>query len=241
MTGIRPTDTEKRAISSRILIIDDEEDLLQLLRWQIEREGFQVLAARDGVEGLQIVQEQHPDLVLLDLMMPRMSGWETCQRIREHSDVPIIMLTALGRDQDKVRGLELGADDYLTKPFSVSELIARIRAALRRSRYPLHRDPVVQIDERLLLDRVYYQVIVDGQRVSLSPLEYKILNCFVENPDRILTHQSLLTQVWGWEYANETHYLKVYIYNLRRKIERNPQEPEYILTERGLGYRFRTP
>lgn len=228
-------------MSGRILIIDDEEGLLQLLRWQLEREGFQVFVARDGVQGLRVLQGEHPDLVLLDLMMPRMSGWETCQRIREWSDIPIIMLTALGTNEDKVRGLDLGADDYLTKPFSLSELVARIRAALRRSRYQLHQDPVVQIDERLLLDRVHCQVIVDEQRVSLSPLEFKILNAFVDNPERVLTHQSLLTQVWGWEYANETHYLKVYIYNLRKKIERNPREPEYILTERGLGYRFSTP
>jgi DNA-binding response OmpR family regulator len=228
-------------MTAKILVIDDEEDLLLLLRWQLEHEGFQVLVAREGAEGLRIVQEHPLDLVLLDLMMPRMSGWETCQKIRERCDVPVIMLTALGRTEDKVRGLDLGADDYITKPFSLSELMARVRAALRRSEHPLRREPVVQIDERLHLDRAQCQAIVDGHRVSLSPLEYKLLNCLMDNRDRILTHQSLLTQVWGWEYANETHYLKVYIYNLRKKIERNPQEPEYILTERGLGYRFSTP
>jgi two-component system KDP operon response regulator KdpE len=227
-------------MTSKILIIDDEEDFLQLMRWQLEPKGFQILTARDGVEGLQVLQEQQPHLVLLDLMLPRMSGWETCQRIREYSDVPIIMLTALSSSQDKVRGLDLGADDYLTKPFGLSELVARINAALRRSHHPLHRDPIVQIDDRLVLDRAHCQVIVDGQSVDLSPIEYRLLNCFVDSPDRILTHQSLLTQVWGWEYANETHYLKVYIYNLRKKIEPNPQEPQYILTERGLGYRFQT-
>ncbi len=227
-------------MTSRILLIDDEKDFLQLMRWQLEPKGFHVLTACNGAEGLQILLEQQPHLVLLDLMMPGMSGWEICQRIREFSDIPIIMLTALSSPQDKVRGLESGADDYLTKPFGVPELVARIHAALRRSHHPAHRDPVVQIDDRLLLDRAHQQVIVDGQPVDLSPIEYKILNCFVDNPDRILTHQTLLTTVWGWEYANETHYLKVYIYNLRKKIEPDPQEPKYILTERGLGYRFQT-
>ncbi len=225
---------------NKILIIDDEEEFLQLIRWQLEPKGFQVLTARDGAEGLQVLQEKQPHLVLLDLMMPGMSGWETCERIREFSDIPIIMLTALSSPQDKVRGLELGADDYLAKPFGVPELVARIHAALRRSHHPPHREAVVQIDDRLLLDRAHNQVIVDGERIDLSPIEYKLLSCFVDNPDRILTHQTLLTTVWGWEYADETHYLKVYIYNLRKKIESNPQEPKYILTERGLGYRFQT-
>ena len=225
---------------SRILIIDDEKEFLQLLRWQLEPKGFHVLTACDGVEGLQVLQAKQPHLVLLDLMMPGMSGWETCQRIREFSDIPIIMLSALSSAQDKVRGLELGADDYLTKPFGASELVARIHAALRRTQHPPHREAVVQIDDRLFLDRAQSQVIVDGQRIDLSPIEYRILSCFVDNPDRILSHQTLLTTVWGWEYADETHYLKVYIYNLRKKIEPTPHEPKYILTERGLGYRFQT-
>jgi len=143
-------------------------------------------------------------------------------------------------EPEKVRGLELGADDYVTKPYGLGELVARIHTVLRRSQHPIHHESIVQIDERLLLDRDHCKVIVDGYQVSLSPLEYKILDCFVGCPDRILTHQSLLTQVWGWEYANETQYLKVYICSLRKKIERNPQEPAYILTERGLGYRFQT-
>ena len=225
----------------RILIIDDDEDLVKLLRCQLKKEEFELLAARDGVEGLQLLQKNRPHLVLLDLMLPRMNGWETCRQIRECSDIPIIMLTALARNEDKVRGLELGADDYVTKPFHRSELIARIRAVLRRRRNPLHENLTVRIDDRLLLDRGRCKAVVDGQKVALSPVEYHLLECFVDNPGRVLTHQSLLSQIWGWEYADERSYLKVYVCNLRKKIERNPREPKYILTERGLGYRFQVP
>ena len=226
---------------TKILIVEDEEQVVQLLRYKLQQEGYQALAARDGVEGLRVCQEQHPDLVLLDVMLPRMNGWEACRRIREFSDVPIIMLTARGTEQEKVRGLNLGADDYLTKPFSLAELIARVQAALRRYKYPLTQDYLTPIDRRLVIDRARRLAVVDGQRVELSPTEYRILDCFLDNPDRILTHQSLLTQVWGWEYADQTDYLKVYIHHLRKKIERNPRRPDYIVTERGLGYRFQIP
>jgi two-component system KDP operon response regulator KdpE len=227
--------------TTKILIIEDQEEVVQLLRHQLQREGYHVLSACDGVEGLRVLQEQHPHLVLLDLMLPRMNGWETCRRIRECSDVPIIMLTAMGTEHDKVRGLELGADDYVAKPFSPAELIARVRAALRRYGYPLTENCMVRIDNRLVIDHARCRVVIDGQEVELSPTEYRILNCFLDYPDRVLTHQSLLTQVWGWEYADETNYLKVYIHHLRKKIEKDPQEPSYILTERGLGYRFQMP
>jgi DNA-binding response OmpR family regulator len=228
-------------MTGTILIIDDDKDLVRLLRYQLEQKGFAVLAAHDGVEGIQILQEWQPDLVLLDLMLPRMNGWETCRQIRECSDTAIIMLTALSENQHKVRGLELGADDYVTKPFRQSELVARVKAVLRRSRNSLHQNLTARIDERLLLDRARCQVVVDGQKVALSPKEYKLLACFVDNRGRVLTHQSLLTQIWGWEYANETSYLKVHVCNLRKKIEPDPRKPDYILTERGLGYRFQVP
>lgn len=228
-------------MTNKILVIEDDEGLVQLLRWQLEEEGYQVLYARDGVEGLRVAQEHEPHLVLLDLMLPRMSGWETCRRIRESSEVPIIMLTARNTSFDKVRGLDLGADDYMTKPYSQAELVARIRAALRRSRYPLSENPILPVDDRLVIDRARCRVIVDGRKVELSPTEYRILCCFLDNRGRILTHQSLLTQVWGWEYAEETDYLKVYIHHLRKKIEKDPRKPSYIVTERGLGYRFQTP
>ena len=226
---------------AKILLIEDEEDVVVLLRFRFEQEGYEVLSAANGVEGLRILQQEHPHLVLLDVMMPRMNGWETCKRIRQYSDVPIIMLTALGQEADKVRGLEMGADDFVTKPFSLAELIARVRAALRRGRQPLSENVTVQIDERLIVDRAQRQVVVDGQKTELSPTEFRILDCFLDNQGRILTHQSLLTQVWGWEYLDETDYLKVYIHHLRKKIEENPGKPSYIVTERGLGYRFQAP
>jgi two-component system KDP operon response regulator KdpE len=222
----------------KILLIEDEDDIVRLLEFRFQQEGYEVLSAANGVDGLRVLQQEHPHLVVLDVMMPRMNGWETCRRIREYSDVPIIMLTALGQEADMVRGLELGADDYVTKPFSLAEVIARVRAALRRGRQPMSDNTTVQIDERLIVDRAQRQVIVDGQRTELSPTEFRVLDCFLDNPGRILTHQSLLTQVWGWEYIDETDYLKVYIHHLRRKIEQNPSKPCYIVTERGLGYRF---
>jgi two-component system KDP operon response regulator KdpE len=226
---------------AKILLIEDEEDVVVLLRFRFEQEGYEFLSAANGVEGLRILQEEHPHLVLLDVMMPRMNGWETCKRIRQYSDVPIIMLTALGQETDKVRGLEMGADDFVTKPFSLAELIARVRAALRRGGQPLAASGIVQIDERLTVDRAQRQVVVDGQKTELSPTEFRILDCFLDNQGRILTHQSLLTQVWGWEYLDETDYLKVYVHHLRKKIEENPGKPSYIVTERGLGYRFQAP
>jgi two-component system KDP operon response regulator KdpE len=225
----------------KILVIDDEESLVQVLRQHLENKGYQVLSAGDGLQGCLLMQEERPDLVLLDLMLPRLDGWQTCQRIRKYSDVPIIMLTARGADADKVRGLDLGADDYMTKPFSMTELAARVRAALRRYRGLLTDTSMVQIDGRLSLDQAGKRVMVDGRQVDLSPLEYRILTCLLDNVDRTLTHRSLLTQVWGWEYMDETDYLKVYIHHLRQKIEKNPRKPRYILTERGLGYRFQSP
>jgi len=228
-------------LNTKILVIEDDEQLVELLRQKLEQEGYQVLSARDGVEGLRILYEQRPHLILLDLMIPRMNGWETCGRIREYSDIPIIMLTALESVEDKVHGLELGADNYVTKPVSLKELVARVRAALRRYGYPSAESLMAKVDDHLLVDRARRRVATNGQWKELSPTEYRILNCFLDNPGRILTHQSLLTQVWGWEYAEQTHYLKVYIHHLRKKIEPNPQKPRYILTERGLGYRFQIP
>jgi two-component system KDP operon response regulator KdpE len=228
-------------MDATILIIEDEQDFVYLLRRKLQDEGYRILSACDGVQGVQVAQKQHPDLVLLDVMMPRMNGWETCRRIRELTDVPIILVTALGGDENTVRGLEMGADDYIVKPFSLAELAARIRAALRRYRQPFGSGTVVQVDDRLIVDRARRQAVVDGQAVELSAIEFKVLACFLDNAGRILTHQSLLTQVWGWEYSDQTDYLKVYVHNLRKKIEKDPRKPCYILTERGLGYRFQIP
>jgi two-component system, OmpR family, KDP operon response regulator KdpE len=228
-------------MKAKILAVEDDEQFSYLLGELLQDGGYQVLYARDGVEAVQMVQEHRPDLVLLDVLMPCMDGWETCRRIREISDVPIIMLSCLKSELDKVRGLELGADDYITKPISHMEFMARIRAALRRSSHSFVAKEILEVDERLIVDRARSQVFVDEQAAGLSPIEYKLLNCFLDNAGRILTHQSLLTQVWGWEYADETDYLKVYIHTLRKKIEKDSRNPRYIITERGLGYRFEMP
>ncbi len=227
-------------MQQKILVIDDEESNIQLLRLCLEGEGYRVLSALDGQQGLQVLKHEKPDLIVLDLMMPRMDGWEVCMRIRECTDAPIIMLTAMNTDENKVRGLSLGADDYVTKPFGMAELVARVGAALRRYRYPLNKRMAVKVGDHFVVDRAHGNVRVDGRRVELTPIEHRILSCFLDNPDRVITHQSLLTQVWGWEYMDEIDYLKVYIHHLRKKIERDPQRPRYILTERGLGYRFRS-
>jgi len=224
-----------------ILLVEDDSTFCYLISEKLRAEGFRVLRANDGVTGIQMLQQHQPDLVLLDVMMPRMDGWETCRRAREISDVPIIMLTCRTDEMDIVRGLELGADDYVTKPFSTMELLARIRAALRRGSQPIAGKAIVHIDDRLVIDRTRREVLVDGRSVELSATEYRLLTCFLDNVNRILTHQSLLTQVWGWEYVEQTDYVKVYVHHLRQKIEQDPKRPRYILTERGLGYRFQVP
>jgi two-component system KDP operon response regulator KdpE len=229
------------ASQAKILVIEDDEEITELLKFRLNQEGYEVLSAPNGVEGLRLLQQEHPHLVVLDVMMPRMNGWETIKRVRQYSEVPVIMLTALGREADKVHGLEMGADDFVTKPFGLAEFVARVRAALRRGSQPLSADTMVQVDERLTVDRAKQQIIVDGRRTELSPTEFRVLDCFLDNPGRVLTHQSLLTQVWGWEYIDETDYLKVYVHHLRKKIEQDPGRPCYIVTERGLGYRFQSP
>jgi two-component system KDP operon response regulator KdpE len=228
-------------MKATILIIEDEKCISELLGDVLELEGFDLLFAHDGVEGLRVFERHRPDLVLTDILMPRMDGRETCRRIREISDVPIIILSCKIDEADIARGLELGADDYVCKPFSKVELVARIRAALRRRRSPLVHEGPVQIDERLTLDRTRCRALVEGRAVDLSATECRLLTCLVDNAGCISTHRSLLTQVWGWEYAEQTDYLKVYVYHLRRKIEVDPCKPQYIRTERGLGYRFQMP
>lgn len=228
-------------MSAIILLIDDDQDMGQMIHDALTPGGYKALYAQDGMTGLEILQDQPVDLVLLDLMLPEIDGWEICRRIREFSDVPIIIISALGREQDVIRGLELGADDYITKPFRMGEIKARMRANLRRCQRPFSAEPVVHIDDRLAVDRLTHSLIVDRQTVRLSATEYKLLSYFLDNPGRILTQQNLLSQVWGWEYMDQTDYLKVYVHRLRRKIEEEANEPRYILTERGFGYRFQVP
>jgi two-component system KDP operon response regulator KdpE len=222
-----------------ILAVDDEPRMIRFVRMNLELEGFQVTEATSGLEALEKVRDELPDLVLLDVMMPEMDGYETLERLREISTVPVIMLTVKGEEEDRIRGLELGADDYVTKPFSPRELASRIRAVLRRAEMP---SPIaktaLRIDDRLQIDFRQREVIVDGEPIRLRPTEYRLLYHLVNNAGWVMTHEMLLSKVWGYEYRDETGLLRLYITYLRKKIEPDSSNPRYILTERGVGYRF---
>jgi len=226
----------------KILVVDDEPRILRLVRSNLEKNGYQVIIATDGETALSQAEMTELDLVILDIMMPRMDGFEVCRRLREFSTVPIIMLTCRGDEVDKVKGLELGADDYLTKPFSVPELLARIRAVLRRTRLPnaVKHEPVFTLGN-FSVNFAQRKVTARGQDVRLSPTEYKLLYELVTNAGRVVLHQDLLAKVWGREYRDETEYLRVYVRYLRQKIEDEPSSPKLILTEPGVGYRFAQP
>jgi two-component system KDP operon response regulator KdpE len=222
-----------------ILVVDDEPRMRRFMRMNLDLEGYRVIEANNGMEAIDRVREDLPDLVLLDVMMPEMDGFEALRLIRETSSVPIIMLTVKSDEEDRVRGLELGADDYVTKPFSPRELASRIKAVLRRSEMPAPADQsVIKVDDRLQIDFNRRQVIVEGKEIKLRPTEYRLLYHLVNNAGWTLPHETLLAKVWGHEYRDETHYLRLYITYLRQKIEEDPTHPKYILTERGLGYRF---
>lgn len=223
----------------RILVVDDEPDLVHAVRLYLEMEGYLVFAASNGYEALEKVREKLPDLVVLDVMMPEMDGFETLERIREAHNVPVIMLTVRGEEADKVRGLQLGADDYVTKPFSQRELLSRIQAVLRRAEMPpLVPKTQVKVDDGLSVDFARNEVIVKGEKVALTPTEHRLLYHLISNPGHVLTYETLLAKVWGYEYREEAHYVRLYVNYLRQKIEPDPANPKYILTERGLGYRF---
>ncbi|MCS6773215.1 MAG: response regulator transcription factor [Anaerolineae bacterium] len=225
--------------SKLVLVVDDEPRMINFIRMNLELERFRVVSASNGLDAVRMVREMLPDCVLLDVMMPGMDGFETLKMIREESNVPVIMLTARSEEDDIVRGLSLGADDYITKPFSPRELAMRIRAVIRRAELPatLEKAPI-RIDDRLSIDFERREVIVDGKPVRLRPTEWRLLYHLVQNAGWVMPHETLLSKVWGWEYRDETHYLRLYITYLRQKIEKDPSHPQYILTERGLGYRF---
>lgn len=223
----------------KILLIDDDRDLLKLLEVGLEQEGFEVLTAVDGSEGLRVAFRVHPDLVILDIMLPGMDGWETCRRLRELSGVPIIMLTAKAREMDIVRGLTLGADDYITKPFGVSELVARVQACLRRAESGNSRVPSAMLSSGdLTIDFARHRVMLRGEPVDLTPTEFRLLSYLARNRGSVVPHRTLLREVWGPEYEDELQYLKLYVHYLRRKIEDDPHQPEYVITQWGVGYRL---
>ncbi len=222
-----------------ILVVDDEVRMVNFMRMNLELEGTRVSSATNGREALERAREEMPDVVLLDIMMPGMDGFETLQRLRQFSQVPVLILTAKDDEEDRVRGLELGADDYISKPFSHRELVSRIRAVLRRHyTAPPVPQTLVRIDDRLQIDFARREVLVAGQRINLRPTEYRLLYHLVQNAGYVQTHEMLLTKVWGPEYRDESHYLRLYVTYLRQKIEEDPSHPRYILTERGVGYRF---
>ena len=223
-----------------VLVVDDEPETVKYVSANLKARGFEVHAASDGTEALKIAGENVFDLILLDLSMPGPDGFAVCQRIREYSDVPIIILSARGREQDKVRALDLGADDYLTKPFGVEELLARVRAALRRTRREGTGSLPNFISGDLSIDFASRQVKVKGREVKLTPTEYNLLALLARNSGRVLTHRTLLNGVWGPEYGEETEYLWAYIRRLRKKLEPDREQPGLIITEPGVGYRMRS-
>jgi DNA-binding response OmpR family regulator len=224
--------------NEKILVIDDEEPTVQLISMLLERRGFEVVKAYRAEEGLRKAYRHQPDLVLLDIMMPDMSGWEICKRLREMSDVPIVFLSARDEVRDIVRGLEMGADDYVTKPYDNDELVARVKAHLRRSPRPSMSDELIFDGGEFRVNFMNREVHVQDDLNHLTPKEFNLLGVLVRNAGRVVTRTELVTQAWGEEYADAIDSLKLYVHYLRQKIETDPSRPEYILTSRGVGYRF---
>ena len=222
-----------------ILVTDDDRKTVATIRLYLEHAGFEVRAARSGLEALERVREKEPDLIILDLMLPQVGGLEVCRKLRADSDVPIIMLTARTTEEDKLAGLDLGADDYVTKPFSPRELVARVKAVLRR-RASQVRDsspPELGFDD-LVIDLKRHEVRVRGNRVALTPAEFKLLEVFAKAPGRVFTRQELVERAFGWDYEGMDRTIDAHVMNLRRKIERDRLQPSFILTVYGVGYKF---
>ena len=232
-------------MAKKILVVDDEPAQVRLVDQVLANNGYEVLKASNGQEALRIIFERKPDLILLDVVMPGIDGWQTCSCIREFTDIPIIILTGKRNEEDDiVRGLEYGADEYLSKPLGNRELVARVRAALRRAERPSYLDErkkTVFSDDYLIVDVPERKVMVYGERLKLTPREFRLLALLAENADRVLSHQQVLENVWGWEYIDDVDYVRIYISHLRQKIEPDPSQPKYILTEPGMGYYFHKP
>ena len=227
--------------SSTILLVDDEDSVQKLLTYPLERDGFRVVQARDGEQAIRLFGDEHIDLVVLDLMLPKVDGLEVCKRLRADSNVPIIMLTARGEELDKVLGLELGADDYITNPFAIREFRSRVRALLRRAGLPREREREVETIEagELRIDPARRTVELAGEPVQLTYVEFELLTTLAGEPARVFTREMLLRALWGDSAYREPRTIDVHIRHLREKLERDPREPEYIFTVRGVGYRFR--
>lgn len=227
-------------MGQRVLVVDDEKLIVKGIRFSLEQDGMEVDCAYDGEEAFQMIQNKEYDIVLLDVMLPKMTGFEVCQQVREFSNVPIIMLTAKGDDMDKILGLEYGADDYITKPFNILEVKARIKAILRRNNRTETTAPEVKVIEAgdLKLDCENRRVYVKGSEVNLTAKEFEVLELLVTNPNKVYSRESILSLVWGYEYPGDARTVDVHIRRLREKIEENPSEPGYVHTKWGVGYYF---
>ncbi|NDJ78080.1 MAG: response regulator transcription factor [Chloroflexi bacterium] len=225
-------------MTEKILVIDDEEMTVQLISILLERRGYEVIKAYRAEDGLRKAYRTHPDLILLDIMMPDMDGWEVCRRLRELSDVPIVFLTAKDDVRDVVKGLEMGADDYIVKPYDNNELVARVKAHLRRAPKPSVSEELVFDAGNFRINFISREVRVRSNTIHLTPKEFNLLGVLARNAGRVITRTELVKEAWGPEYADAIDSLKLYIHYLRQKIEQDPQHPQYILTSRGVGYRF---
>lgn len=226
-------------MSINVLVVDDEKPLRDFVRRNLEVRGYKVLTAANGLEALAIFKNENIQLVIMDIMMPHMDGLETTRRLRQDSHVPIIILTAMGEEADKVRAFDLGADDYLTKPFGVGELLGRVKAVLRRAEWSepaSHEERIVRGEVEVDLER--HKLIVRGEAVDITPTEFNLLVYLMKNAGKVLPHRAILQHVWGKEYGDEAEYLRVYVGKLRQKIEVDPLKPNYLHTEHGIGYRF---
>ena len=225
----------------KILVVDDEKPIVDILKYNLEKEGFEVLTADNGVSALESALSQNPDLILLDIMLPKMDGFDVCRKVREKLNVPIIMITARDEEVDKVLGLELGADDYITKPFSVRELIARVKANMRRvaTDVATDNDDRISVDDNFIINATRYEAVKNGDILDLTLREYELLKFLVTQPNRIFTREALLSSVWGYEFYGDVRTVDVTVRRLREKIEDDSSNPKYILTKRGVGYYFK--
>ena len=225
----------------KILVVDDEKPIVDILKFNLEKEGFEVLTADNGASALETALSQNPDLILLDIMLPKMDGFDVCRKVREKSNVPIIMITARDEEVDKVLGLELGADDYITKPFSVRELSARVKANMRRvsTDVAADTDDKINVGENFIINATRYEAVKNGEVLDLTLREYELLKFLVTQPNRIFTREALLSSVWGYEFYGDVRTVDVTVRRLREKIEDDSSNPTYILTKRGVGYYFK--
>jgi two-component system KDP operon response regulator KdpE len=224
-------------VDERILVIEDDDALSRLIQLQLERAGYEVVTCPDGQSGIDRVPSYQPDLILLDILLPGMDGWEVCRHLKDITDTPVLFLSALGSEGNISQGLDLGADDYIIKPFSYKELLARVKSALHRARR-VNSQKTTYTRDKLSVDLEARSVYIDGDRITLTPLEFKLLAALVQDAGNVVTHKALLHNVWGREYEDRRQYLKLYIWYLRQKLEADPNNPTIILNERGVGYRL---